>query len=829
MAPALVEHPASKGRNSVTKKFLNNLSCMPQLSLVLADKLGCVDTPSLLNKKMFGSTKLSNNHTEKNNSFEPKLMVSPLQDSSPITSCSTPLTSKDFTFVSPVINKKNDIIQENVDTTYEKAIPRNHVKEQCATLERLHPVASPDAKDVINYLKLKQDKVKVKYYDINQSISSIELSLKKLCSRNISSHVACHLSKHVHNTDDSGTKTENDNTLSSCSLTSVTESPVDKLLESQTQKLYKIRKIHDLTGYLNNDTDHEEDFDSRVRVPVSHGKKKSQHPPPTTSALHQWKQKRAKIGSQCTWLSLQIHSLDKRIEKLDQINRKLKIERHASKVLNTEPCENRVNTELTSEKNGVIPLSSSTSSLDDQVMINHGCSRTSPVSYSYSHKYINNTLLPEVKGSYKCHNLHSSLTCRLCVQTRSRGSPCAAADCLHETLDASYHSNLSYANDISLSYSLEETLCTKRINTKVTITKPTKKKKKLKVKDIPPSLLKQPEKEKPKNSVVEEKTHSRTKNERSKSDEYTRKRSLTSEYSSSGRVRKLRKFSESLSCDSSKPSTPTNELSSPLSQSLNSSGLFTSFNKNKKKLSSGGDYDINNIVIPYSIAASTRVERIQYKEIPTPGWRNIEEDLLDEEVELERELTDEEVISERHARCEVLERKRFCDYFQPSRRPRPNRLSEGQLSEPPSPIIVDEPAGTPADSPNPSSFKIFDRSSNLTPYSEEERELSWTVRKFPLNEKESKELTASSDLLSPVVSPTDSKTLASLKQVSHALMRSTRTPRHSPLQSPTFLSSPGTPTEHDSNWTVKLLNDPPIDVVTSEKQRKGIVLKLAKK
>lgn len=102
-----------------------------------------------------------------------------------------------------------------------------------------------------------------------------------------------------------------------------------------------------------------------------------------------------------------------------------------------------------------------------------------------------------------------------------------------------------------------------------------------------------------------------------------------------GRVRKLRKFSESLSCDSSKPSTPTNELSSPLSQSLNSSGLFTSFNKNKKKLSSGGDYDINNIVIPYSIAASTRVERIQYKEIPTPGWRNIEEDLLDEEVELE--------------------------------------------------------------------------------------------------------------------------------------------------------------------------------------------------
>lgn len=29
-------------------------------------------------------------------------------------------------------------------------------------------------------------------------------------------------------------------------------------------------------------------------------------------------------------------------------------------------------------------------------------------------------------------------------------------------------------------------------------------------------------------------------------------------------------------------------------------------------------FDINNIVIPYSVAASTRVEKLQYKEIMTP-------------------------------------------------------------------------------------------------------------------------------------------------------------------------------------------------------------------
>ncbi len=29
-------------------------------------------------------------------------------------------------------------------------------------------------------------------------------------------------------------------------------------------------------------------------------------------------------------------------------------------------------------------------------------------------------------------------------------------------------------------------------------------------------------------------------------------------------------------------------------------------------------FDINNIVIPYSMAASTRVEKLKYKEIVTP-------------------------------------------------------------------------------------------------------------------------------------------------------------------------------------------------------------------
>jgi len=41
-------------------------------------------------------------------------------------------------------------------------------------------------------------------------------------------------------------------------------------------------------------------------------------------------------------------------------------------------------------------------------------------------------------------------------------------------------------------------------------------------------------------------------------------------------------------------------------------------NSRKKR---SAEYDINSFVIPYSIASSARPEKLEYKEIPTPGWR----------------------------------------------------------------------------------------------------------------------------------------------------------------------------------------------------------------
>lgn len=58
------------------------------------------------------------------------------------------------------------------------------------------------------------------------------------------------------------------------------------------------------------------------------------------------------------------------------------------------------------------------------------------------------------------------------------------------------------------------------------------------------------------------------------------------------------------------------KMDSPSSSPLLSMQSISSYNK-RNRINS---YDIDNIVIPYSVAASTRVEKLQYKEILTPKY-----------------------------------------------------------------------------------------------------------------------------------------------------------------------------------------------------------------
>ena len=66
------------------------------------------------------------------------------------------------------------------------------------------------------------------------------------------------------------------------------------------------------------------------------------------------------------------------------------------------------------------------------------------------------------------------------------------------------------------------------------------------------------------------------------------------------------------------------------------------FSSDKKKRKSS--YDIDHIVIPMSMAATTRVERLKYKEILTPSWREVNKDAEEDNEDLEADREIEAVV-----------------------------------------------------------------------------------------------------------------------------------------------------------------------------------------
>ncbi|XP_063003650.1 KAT8 regulatory NSL complex subunit 1-like [Elgaria multicarinata webbii] len=88
-------------------------------------------------------------------------------------------------------------------------------------------------------------------------------------------------------------------------------------------------------------------------------------------------------------------------------------------------------------------------------------------------------------------------------------------------------------------------------------------------------------------------------------------------------------------------------------------------------------YDINNIVIPMSMAAATRVEKLQYKEILTPSWRMVDPKELRMlgEVDSELEDTSNETYLNHHQKFEELERTRWDSWAGSVSHRRGNRAS----------------------------------------------------------------------------------------------------------------------------------------------------------
>ncbi|XP_059674739.1 KAT8 regulatory NSL complex subunit 1-like [Gavia stellata] len=88
-------------------------------------------------------------------------------------------------------------------------------------------------------------------------------------------------------------------------------------------------------------------------------------------------------------------------------------------------------------------------------------------------------------------------------------------------------------------------------------------------------------------------------------------------------------------------------------------------------------YDINNIVIPMSMAAVTRVEKPQYKEIVVPSWRIVELEELEpfNQADSELEDTSDEMYSSHHSKYEDLERAHWDSWAAATSRKRGSRSS----------------------------------------------------------------------------------------------------------------------------------------------------------
>ncbi|CAI5790368.1 Hypothetical predicted protein [Podarcis lilfordi] len=98
------------------------------------------------------------------------------------------------------------------------------------------------------------------------------------------------------------------------------------------------------------------------------------------------------------------------------------------------------------------------------------------------------------------------------------------------------------------------------------------------------------------------------------------------------------------------------------SASASSLGASSASQQQPRRRRGESSFDINNIVIPMSVAATTRVEKLQYKEILTPSWRVVDIGGLkvnpDEDNEEIEDLSDS-AFATLHAKCEESERARW--------------------------------------------------------------------------------------------------------------------------------------------------------------------------
>ncbi|KAM4776146.1 KAT8 regulatory NSL complex subunit 1-like protein isoform 6-T9 [Cyanocitta cristata] len=167
----------------------------------------------------------------------------------------------------------------------------------------------------------------------------------------------------------------------------------------------------------------------------------------------------------------------------------------------------------------------------------------------------------------------------------------------------------------------------------------------------------------------------------------------------------------------------------------------SSQHNSRRRLRSESSYDIDNIVIPMSLVAPSKLEKLQYKEILTPSWRVVKLQPLEKSQTDEEEIEDlsDKAFSLRHTKYEERERARWSLWEQ-SHWPRRNSRSysknaDGRHSQ--DSVQKDHCAADPAPVPTLEAHSsVCSGMAPLCRESQEEKSGLWELRVFPLKDEE---------------------------------------------------------------------------------------------
>ncbi|XP_053660738.1 uncharacterized protein LOC128709745 [Anopheles marshallii] len=403
--------------------------------------------------------------------------------------------------------------------------------------------------------------------------------------------------------------------------------------------------------------------------------------PITERAAWRWANDRAAVASKWTWLWARVADLEYRIRQHGEVLNKIRVNKGSvvleelnvpSDQLSSQQSVNGYRGQLPGSSK---PLASQTAVMDDEdADMMSSCSRTRPYCRSQFRK----------RKLMQTHNLHTVskraakpsnvkcgcqwplLPCALCT---GRTDPTALRDPLDTLtfpervalLDASFHPVLSFPEDISYSIHLEAIMRTPEWQNKMIRSKATSAS--LTESSVPRSsssrgaffssgdeMTSSSHGKRYTSSDGKRKYESMTSNKYKNNDRYLSDGGNKSKKAKSKRdviLSNSRKSGSGYSYDASRSGSNghrNNNKNQPgVSKSRKSSHCYdyydgndggvsrsrntspTPNNRNERRYRNSSAYDIGSIVIPQSMAASTRVSIPQYKDIAVPKWRIVGE------------------------------------------------------------------------------------------------------------------------------------------------------------------------------------------------------------